>query len=322
MRWRPSSAAMLCGASPTDVGCNFDARVDPHADDAARGILRRRCTAPARSSSPTRPGAGRDPSHVSLPFAPGTVARRTSTRPRSWTFHTSSAAGLGLGENAQRGSLARLRPGRRAPLRRPPPHTFHKEYKAMLNDTPSPQRKPTDAVRGQARADHRRRNRIGAAVATRMIQEGAVVTVMGRRKAPRTSWSVTSATPYHCRLNIKSSGPLDILVHNAGVAGSGWDHGIAVSLTAAHHLCEFAEPGPHLEAGLHRHGRSTAAMESVRLMTSSGLRRRGWSRPPPTRSPWVRLGQLPAWCAGGPGLRMGAHPDGRGGHAQDQRGRP
>jgi NAD(P)-dependent dehydrogenase (short-subunit alcohol dehydrogenase family) len=87
---------------------------------------------------------------------------------------------------------------------------------------------------------------IGAAAATRMIEEGAVVTVMGRRQAP-----LESISPHFvvgdvsniddCRRAVEAAGPLDILVHNAGVAGTGWDHVIAVNLTAAHHLSQFAE---------------------------------------------------------------------------------
>src|SRR4051794_36410685 len=68
---------------------------------------------------------------------------------------------------------------------------------------------------------------IGAAVATRMIQEGAVVTVMGRRQAPLESISPhfvvgdVSKTD-DCRRAVEMAGPLDVLVHNAGVAGTGW----------------------------------------------------------------------------------------------------
>ncbi len=87
---------------------------------------------------------------------------------------------------------------------------------------------------------------IGAAVATRMIEEGAVVTVMGRRQAPLKSISPNFiagdvSNPDDCRRAVEAAGPLDILVHSAGVAGTGWDHAIAVNLTAAYHLCEFAE---------------------------------------------------------------------------------
>ena len=65
---------------------------------------------------------------------------------------------------------------------------------------------------------------IGAAVATRMIEEGAVVTVMGRRKAPLESISPNFVVGDvsnidDCRRAVEAAGPLDILVHNAGVSG-------------------------------------------------------------------------------------------------------
>ncbi|MDX6593296.1 MAG: meso-butanediol dehydrogenase / (S,S)-butanediol dehydrogenase / diacetyl reductase [Gaiellales bacterium] len=87
---------------------------------------------------------------------------------------------------------------------------------------------------------------IGAAVATRLQQEGAEVTVMGRRQAPLEAVSSRFvvgdvSNVDDCRRAVEEAGPLDILVHNAGVGGTGWDDVIAVNLTAAHHLSEFAE---------------------------------------------------------------------------------
>jgi meso-butanediol dehydrogenase / (S,S)-butanediol dehydrogenase / diacetyl reductase len=89
---------------------------------------------------------------------------------------------------------------------------------------------------------------IGAAVASRLLSEGAQVTVMGRRQAPLEAVSprfvvgdVTSLDD--CRRAVEEAGPLDILVHNAGVGGTGWDDVLAVNLTAAYHLCDLAEPG-------------------------------------------------------------------------------
>jgi NAD(P)-dependent dehydrogenase (short-subunit alcohol dehydrogenase family) len=87
---------------------------------------------------------------------------------------------------------------------------------------------------------------IGAAVATRLQREGAEVTVMGRRRAPLEAISTRFVVgdvrdPDDCRRAVEAAGPLDIVVHNAGVAGTGWDDVIAVNLTAAHHLCAFAE---------------------------------------------------------------------------------
>jgi len=71
---------------------------------------------------------------------------------------------------------------------------------------------------------------------------------MGRRQAPLEVVSerfvvgdVTSLDD--CRRAVDQAGPLDILVHNAGVGGTGWDDVLAVNLTAAYHLCELAEPG-------------------------------------------------------------------------------
>jgi meso-butanediol dehydrogenase/(S,S)-butanediol dehydrogenase/diacetyl reductase len=87
---------------------------------------------------------------------------------------------------------------------------------------------------------------IGAAVATRLQKEGAEVTVMGRRKAPLKAVSdrfvVGDVTnPDDCLRAVAEAAPLDLLVHNAGVAGTGWDDVLAVNLTAAHHLARHAE---------------------------------------------------------------------------------
>lgn len=89
---------------------------------------------------------------------------------------------------------------------------------------------------------------IGAAVASRLKAEGADVWVMGRRRQLLESVSdrvvagdVTVRDD--CRRAVEESGPLDILVHSAGVAGTGWDHVLAVNLTAAHTLCSLAEGG-------------------------------------------------------------------------------
>ena len=77
---------------------------------------------------------------------------------------------------------------------------------------------------------------IGAAVASRM-QEGAHVTVMGRRQAPLEAVSPNIVVGDvrnvdDCRRAVEAAGPLDILVHNAGVAGTGWDDVLAVDLRA------------------------------------------------------------------------------------------
>jgi meso-butanediol dehydrogenase / (S,S)-butanediol dehydrogenase / diacetyl reductase len=89
---------------------------------------------------------------------------------------------------------------------------------------------------------------IGAAATRRLQNEGAEVIVMGRRKAPLEAISDRFvvgdvSNPDDCRRAIDEAGPLDILVHNAGTSGTGWDDVIAVNLTAAHHLCSYAEQG-------------------------------------------------------------------------------
>jgi meso-butanediol dehydrogenase / (S,S)-butanediol dehydrogenase / diacetyl reductase len=134
---------------------------------------------------------------------------------------------------------------------------------------------------------------IGAATATRMIEEGAVVTVMGRRQAP-----LESISPHFvvgdviksddCRRAVEVAGPLDILVHNAGVAGTGWDDAIAVNLTAAHHLCEFAERHLVASRGAIVTVGSTAAMVSGPIDADYNAAKAGLVML--TRSLAVRLG--------------------------------
>lgn len=134
---------------------------------------------------------------------------------------------------------------------------------------------------------------IGAATATRMIEEGAVVTVMGRRQA-----RLESISPHFvvgdvsksddCRRAVEVAGPLDILVHNAGVAGTGWDDAIAVNLTAAHHLCEFAERDLVASRGAIVTVGSTAAMVSGPIDADYNAAKAGLVML--TRSLAVRLG--------------------------------
>ena len=42
---------------------------------------------------------------------------------------------------------------------------------------------------------------------------------------------------------IETTGPLDVLVNNAGIGGGGWDDMLAVNLTGAHELCVLAAAG-------------------------------------------------------------------------------
>jgi meso-butanediol dehydrogenase / (S,S)-butanediol dehydrogenase / diacetyl reductase len=134
---------------------------------------------------------------------------------------------------------------------------------------------------------------IGAATATRMIEEGAVVTVMGRRQAPLESISPhfvvgDVSKSDDCRRAVEVAGPLDILVHNAGVAGTGWDDAIAVNLTAAHHLCEFAERDLVASRGAIVTVGSTAAMVSGPIDADYNAAKAGLVML--TRSLAVRLG--------------------------------
>jgi meso-butanediol dehydrogenase / (S,S)-butanediol dehydrogenase / diacetyl reductase len=134
---------------------------------------------------------------------------------------------------------------------------------------------------------------IGAATPTRMIEEGAVVTVMGRRQAPLESISPhfvvgDVSKSDDCRRAVEVAGPLDILVHNAGVAGTGWDDAIAVNLTAAHHLCEFAERDLVASRGAIVTVGSTAAMVSGPIDADYNAAKAGLVML--TRSLAVRLG--------------------------------
>jgi meso-butanediol dehydrogenase / (S,S)-butanediol dehydrogenase / diacetyl reductase len=116
---------------------------------------------------------------------------------------------------------------------------------------------------------------------------------MGRRQAP-----LESISPHFvvgdviksddCRRAVEVAGPLDILVHNAGVAGTGWDDAIAVTLTAAHHLCEFAERDLVASRGAIVTVGSTAAMVSGPIDADYNAAKAGLVML--TRSLAVRLG--------------------------------
>ena len=134
---------------------------------------------------------------------------------------------------------------------------------------------------------------IGAAAATRLQAGGAHVTVMGRREAPLAAVSqhyvvgdVTS--PDDCRRAVEAAGPLDILVHNAGVGSTGWDDVIAVNLTAGHHLIEHAERGLMERRGCIVTVGSTAAIVSGAVDADYNAAKAGLVML--TRSHAVRLG--------------------------------
>jgi meso-butanediol dehydrogenase/(S,S)-butanediol dehydrogenase/diacetyl reductase len=85
-------------------------------------------------------------------------------------------------------------------------------------------------------------------------------------------------------------------VHNAGVAGTGWDDVIAVNLTAAHHLSELAEPGLIERRGAIVTVGSTAAVVSGAVDADYNAAKAGLVML--TRSLAVRLGP--------PGVRANA----------------
>jgi meso-butanediol dehydrogenase / (S,S)-butanediol dehydrogenase / diacetyl reductase len=89
---------------------------------------------------------------------------------------------------------------------------------------------------------------IGAAVARRLAAEGATVWAMGRRREAleQVSERVVAgdvADPGDRIRALRATGPLDVLVNNAGLGDAGWDETLAVNLTAAHALTELALEG-------------------------------------------------------------------------------
>ena len=109
---------------------------------------------------------------------------------------------------------------------------------------------------------------IGAAIARQLAAEGAEVTVMGRREEQLREVSDAYvvgdvSVRADCERVLHHTGPLDLLVNNAGVGGrGGWDETIAINLTGPHQLTELAEPGLIERRGAIVNVASTAALYS------------------------------------------------------------
>ena len=89
---------------------------------------------------------------------------------------------------------------------------------------------------------------IGAAIVRRFAAEGATVWAMGRR---RETLEASGGKPIagdvadadDRRRALEQTGPLDVLVNNAGLGDADWDATLAVNLTAAHRLADAAADG-------------------------------------------------------------------------------
>jgi meso-butanediol dehydrogenase / (S,S)-butanediol dehydrogenase / diacetyl reductase len=89
---------------------------------------------------------------------------------------------------------------------------------------------------------------IGEAIVRRFAAEGATVWAMGRRREQleRVSDRIVVgdvADAADRTRAIETTGPLDVLVNNAGIGEGGWDEMLAVNLTGAHELCVLAADG-------------------------------------------------------------------------------
>jgi meso-butanediol dehydrogenase / (S,S)-butanediol dehydrogenase / diacetyl reductase len=109
---------------------------------------------------------------------------------------------------------------------------------------------------------------MGAAIARRLAAEGAAVTVMGRReeqlRAVSDSFVVGDVSSQaDCERALDQTGPLDLLVNNAGIGGgSGWAETMAINLTGPYQLTQLAEPGLIERRGAIVNIASTAAFYS------------------------------------------------------------
>jgi NAD(P)-dependent dehydrogenase (short-subunit alcohol dehydrogenase family) len=89
---------------------------------------------------------------------------------------------------------------------------------------------------------------IGAAIVRRFAAEGATVWAMGRRREQleRVCEHVIAgdvAAAGDRERALAATGPLDVLVNNAGLGDAGWDDTMAVNVTAAHALSALAADG-------------------------------------------------------------------------------
>jgi len=89
---------------------------------------------------------------------------------------------------------------------------------------------------------------IGAAIVRRFAAEGATVWAMGRRREALAASGGKPiagdvADPDDRRSALEQTGPLDVLVNNAGLGDADWDATMSVNLTAAHRLSELAADG-------------------------------------------------------------------------------
>jgi meso-butanediol dehydrogenase / (S,S)-butanediol dehydrogenase / diacetyl reductase len=89
---------------------------------------------------------------------------------------------------------------------------------------------------------------IGAAIVRRFAVEGATVWAMGRRRAALETVAERViagdvADADDRRRALARTGPLDVLVNNAGLGDAGWDDTLAVNVTAAQALSALAADG-------------------------------------------------------------------------------